>query len=38
VKGKTFTCKVTATNGTKGTVQVTLRSNPTKGRLSWKLL
>jgi hypothetical protein len=33
VKKKTFTCKVTATNGDKGKVRVTLLSNATKGRL-----
>ena len=38
VKGKVFTCKVTAADGTKGTVQVTLLSNDVKGRLKWEVL
>lgn len=38
VKGKSFTCKVTATDGSKGRVRVTLTSNPGPGKLVWKLL
>lgn len=37
VKGKVFTCKVTAADGSKGTVKVTLKSNAKKGRLKWEL-
>lgn len=35
-KGKTFTCKVTHASGTKGTVLVTLKGGPAKGRLTWE--
>jgi len=38
VKGKTFTCKVTDSQGGKGTVLVTLRSGGSAGKLTWKLL
>jgi hypothetical protein len=38
VKGKVFFCRVTAADGTKGRIQVTLRSNATKGRLVWRLV
>ena len=35
VKGKVFYCRVKARDGQKGRVKVTLKSNATKGRLSW---
>lgn len=38
VKGKTFTCRVSASNGAKGKVQVTLKSNAKKGRLKWVVI
>lgn len=38
VRGKSFNCKVTASNGETGTVRVTLKSNATVGKLKWKLL
>jgi hypothetical protein len=37
IKGKTFTCKVTAKDGAKGTILVTLRTNAVKGKLKWVL-
>ena len=37
VKGKVFTCKVNAADGTRGTIKVTLLSNAARGRLKWQL-
>ncbi len=36
VKGKTFYCKVTDSTGAKGKVLVKLRSNATRGNLTWE--
>lgn len=38
VKGKVFYCKVTANDGTKGKIKVTLKTNAKKGRLEWALV
>lgn len=38
VKGKVFNCKVVAGDGSRARIEVTLKSNATKGRLTWKLL
>lgn len=38
VKGKVFYCKITAKDGSKGKIKITLKSNATKGRLVWSLV